>query len=118
MKKKVVGLLMVGLLLGGTVTYAATNYYADLILNQEDQMMNEISEYYNQNFKERGELQHRDMVHYATMERESLMDRMKSKIDEKVASDADNRRKEHVKHIDNAVTGLEEELLNYINELE
>lgn len=117
MKKKVVFLMLASFIVGGVVSFAATNYYADMVLNQKDMIKDEITEHYTKVYSERGQQQHHDMTAVVWTEVESLKERLKDYATEKVHSDADGRYEEHVRAIQEAIEQVEAEMIEYIDSL-
>lgn len=119
MKKKVLALTIIGsFLLGGVTSFAATNYYADLLLGQKDQMKEELEKVYLERSKHTGKHVHNDMIMYVETKRQDILDEMYDYIDEKIGSDVNNRLNEHTKYVDEAAEQLVKELKEYIDNLE
>lgn len=112
-------LSIVMMFIGGFVTYAATsNYYADLLYRQKEQIQNQLEEIYNERNKQVGKMVHNDMVMYVETKRNYVIEEMERYIDEKVYSDVNRRLNEHSKYVDEAADRLIEELKEYIDSLE
>lgn len=117
-KKTMIVALVLSFMLGGVSTYAATkNYYAELLLNQKEQIQNELKEVYQERNKHTGKQVHNDMVMYVETKRQDILDEMHAYIDEKIGSDVNNRLNEHTKHVDEAADQLVKELKEYIDSL-
>ncbi|MEC5425403.1 hypothetical protein QGM71_18130 [Virgibacillus sp. C22-A2] len=118
MKKKVIAFTLLAMLLGGGATYAATsNYYADLVTNQKEQLEGILKASHAEREKEIGQEVHHDMVMYASTQRDELLQRMQVYLKENMAGEQQERMNMHSKEIDKAVEQLEKELKAYIDSL-
>ncbi|MDQ0352357.1 5-methylthioribose kinase [Alkalibacillus filiformis] len=115
--KKILLPLIVGLILGGSITvYASSNYFADALSNQDEQIKNILMEHYEDMYKQRGQQQHTDMMSVVQSEREAILDYFKPKIEELVHDEADQRREEHIKAIEQASNELIEDIYKMLEE--
>jgi|SRR5690625_113642 len=118
MKKKVVAIFIVGMLLGGIVTFASvTEYYSQLLRNQQGQMENEIERIYDERITEIGRQTHADMVMRVAEKRDEVMEEMEEYLIEQLAIEQNRRYNEHSKEIDKEAEQLKKELEKYIDEL-
>lgn len=120
MKKKVMVLTIVGsFLFGSLTTYAATsNYYANLLLGQKEQIQDQLKETYNERIKQTNQMIHHDMVMYVETKRNDIINEMNEYIDQKVGSDVNNRLNEHSQYVNKAADDLVKELKEYIDSLD
>lgn len=105
-------------LLGGTVTFAAFNYYADLLARQQPQMEEEISENYREYSEELGTMQHRDMVTAVEVKRQEILEEVNEYARDKALSDANERRQEHAEAIEQEAVRITAELKEFVDSLE
>lgn len=118
MKTKVTALVTAAFLAGGTVTFAATtNYYADLLARQQEQMEEEITDFYTERYKEVGQLQHRDMVTSVELARQEILKEAERYAEEVIQRDANKRRKEHQEAINKEKERILAEIKEMINSL-
>lgn len=115
MKKKIIALTLASFLVGGGLTYAATNYYADLVLSQEQQLKDLLLEQYETREKEIGQQVHHDMVMYASTQRDALLERMEQYLKDKLDGEQQDRMNMHAEEINKAIESLEVELTEYID---
>lgn len=115
--KVFVPLVLISMLVGGGLTYAATNYYADLVTNQKEQIQKELEQAYEERQAEIGKQVHNDMVMYASTSRDAMVERLKKYMNEKLNQEPQDRMNKHSAEIDKAVSQLEKELEKYIDNL-
>lgn len=119
MKKKFAAILMAGaFLIGGTVTYAASNYYADLLSGQQEQMSKEVKRNYEKLSQEIGEVQHHDMVSFVEDRRQEILDEVNEYAKVKISNDATARREEHTRAVNQEVERMVKELKEFVDTLE
>ncbi|PKR79177.1 hypothetical protein CEY16_05365 [Halalkalibacillus sediminis] len=114
--KKVIAFLLVGLLLGSGTTYAASNYYADLLGNQEDQIKNELMKFYEEQSKMRNKQVHNDLVIYVASQRQDLIDYFEPIIQDEINREAVNSQSEHAEAVDEKVKQLKEKIYKMLEE--
>lgn len=118
MKKKVAVLMLAGALIGSSVTYAATsNYYADLVLNQKEQIQKELDKTYIDKHNEMSKQVHNDMVMKASTSRDEMVDRLHKYMDQQIRTEQQKRMNSHTSAIDSAAKQLESELKQYIDDM-
>lgn len=119
--KKVVGSIIAGVLLVGitaTTVYATvSNYYAELLYNQKEQMQIEVKEVYDELSQRNGEDNHRNLVVYVDGKRIEILDNVTEHVKSVVTEDSRGRLEEHTKIIDEVAEQLEAELIEYVNQL-
>lgn len=116
MKKKILVLVAVGsLLVGSGVTFAMTNYYYQLLLDQSDSIKQELSDHYDEEIERIGTQVHNDMVMYVETKKNEVVTNAHSYLDDKLVNEQQDRMNEHTKEIDKAADQLEAELKAYID---
>ena len=117
MNKKIIALVTAFMLLGSTATYALTsNYYANLLLNQKDQMKAEITKQYEAWNDEVGQQIHRDLVTKVATEREKVESEVDSYLKEKINADITKRLNQNTVEIQKAAEELKAELKQHIDD--
>ncbi|GAA0469694.1 hypothetical protein [Alkalibacillus silvisoli] len=116
--KKVLLSLTIGLILGGSITVFASgsNYFADALSNQDEQIKNILMDHYEEIYQQRGQKQHTDMMSVVQSEREEIMEYFKPKIEELVHDEADQRREDHINAIEQAASELREDIYEMLDE--
>ncbi|MGM8364841.1 hypothetical protein ACLIBG_05080 [Virgibacillus sp. W0181] len=118
MKRKVIILVVLAFVFGGSVTYAAAkNYYADLLANQQQQMQDEILKHYKKEYQDKGTMQHRDIVTTVEQKRQEVLTEVKEYAKSKVHNDANDRREEHTKAIQAEADRMVKELKAFVDRL-
>lgn len=118
LKAKVAALTAAAFIAGGTVTFAATtNYYADLLARQQEQMEEEITKFYTERYKEVGQMQHRDMVTSVELARQEILEEAERYAEEVIQKDAYKRRKEHAEAIQKEKERIMAEIKEMIDNL-
>ncbi len=92
-------LAIVTFLAGATVTYAAANYYAQLLAEQQEQMTQEVEEIYEVRQAEMGEQIRHDMVMVVETERQRIMEEATNYLHEKLNQQQQDRMNEHTAEI-------------------
>lgn len=115
MSKKVLFGFIAGMFLFVGVGFAAGNYYAEMVMNQKEQIEDELQGYFMEQNAARGQQHHHDMTTYVYTQVEKLKERMYEYINTKVAADGNKRLNEHAEAVDKAIEQLEKELKQKID---
>lgn len=117
MKKTIVTVALTASLISSGVTFAATNYYADLVTGQKEQIKTELLNEYKERKQHMSKQVHNDMVMYASTSRDKLVKEVNSYMQEKLNQEQQDRMNMHAAEINKAVESLEADLKAYIDEL-
>lgn len=117
MKKKIISLTIIAFLLGSAVTFAASNYYADLLTGQQEQIIQEIEEVYTTRQDEIGQQIHHDMVMVVETERQRVMNEAEGYLKQKLNVDQQGRMDEHTAAIQAEADRIIKEIKIEIDEL-
>ncbi|MFC4025012.1 hypothetical protein ACFOUV_14555 [Oceanobacillus longus] len=117
MKKKTITLTILTFLAGATVTFAGTNYYADLLAGQKEQIKQEVEEVYEVRQAEMGEQIQHDMVMVVETERQRIMEEAESYLNQKLNEQQQGRMNEHTAEIQAEADRILEELKIEIDQL-
>ncbi|WP_087973588.1 hypothetical protein [Oceanobacillus rekensis] len=117
MKKKIISLTILAFLLGSAVTFAASNYYADLLAEQQEQIEQGIEEVYKARQDEISEQIHHDMVTVVETERQRVMNEAESYLKQKLSEEQQGRMNEHTAAIRAEADRIIEEIKIEIDQL-
>ncbi|WP_404452717.1 hypothetical protein LG329_01015 [Virgibacillus necropolis] len=117
MKKKVIALTVIAFLIGGSMTFAATNYYAKMLENQQGQMEAQIEKEYQERIEEIGTQVHHDMVMFVETERLRVLDEAQAYMKQKLDQVQTDRMNAHADAIQAEADRILEELKRKVDEL-
>lgn len=117
MKKEVFVLTAIAFLIGSSVTFAATNYYADMLENQHGQMEAQVEKEYQERIEEIGNQVHHDMVMFVETERQRVLGEAQTYMKQNLDQVQKDRMNAHADAIQSEADRILEELKTKIDEL-